>query len=101
MPRPAARTRNCSSFSSCSSGEGERGGLDKRLVPLEVEDGVGVEAGGDLGHAVGAAGVVGAGFHHPAAEALHRRDDAWVVRGHDNGGGTLRLASSLVDVLDE
>src|SRR5262249_31456690 len=36
------------------------GGIDQRLVPLEVDDDINVEPAGDLGDAVGAAGMVAA-----------------------------------------
>src|SRR5262249_42852035 len=79
----------------------QRRRLDERLVALEVDDDVGVEAAGGLGHAVGAGGVVAPGQDDAAAEALDGGDDARVVGGDDDGLGAARPAGALVDVLDE
>ena len=79
--------------------EGRR--LDERFVALEVDDDVGVEAAGDLGDAVGAAGVVAARHLDAAAEAVDGGDDARVVGGDDDGIDAAGLAGAFVDVLDE
>ncbi len=77
------------------------GRLDERFVALQVDDEVGVEAAGDLGDAVGAAGVVAAGHLDAAAEALDGGDDARVVGGDDDRIDAAGLAGAFVDVLDE
>ena len=59
------------------------------------------EVGRDLGDAVGAGGVVGAGHDRAPAELADRVEDALVVGRDDHVGGALRLAGVLVDVLDE
>src|SRR5262249_30181917 len=79
----------------------EGGGVHERLVALQGDDAVGVEAAGGLGGAVGAAGVVAPGQQDPAAETLDGGDDARVVGGDDDGAGAGGLAGPLVDVLDE
>ena len=66
----------------------EDGRLDERLVALEIEDQVGVELAGDLGDAVGAAGMIAARADDAAAKALDGRDDARIVRGDDDVVGT-------------
>ena len=56
---------------------------------------------GDLGDAVGAAGMVAARHDDLAAEALDGGDDARVVGGDDDVAGPGGLAGAFVDVLDE
>ncbi len=79
----------------------EMGRLDERFVALKIEDQIGVELAGDFGDAIGAAGMIAARANDVAAETLHRRDDARIVRGDDDVISLLRLAGAFVDVLHE
>ena len=92
MSAPAsARTRISSSME-----DGSMSGSS----PCTLTTQVGVEAAGDLGDAVGAAGVVAAGHFDAAAEALHGGGDAgrrWRRRPHRRRGP----GGAFVDVLDE
>ena len=75
------------SRSSSSSDDEAVDGLagDLRLVALEVDDDPGLlDSRGDLGDAVGAGGVIGAGHHGLAAEAGHGVGDPRVVGGDDD-----------------
>ena len=64
--------------------------VDERFVALEIDDQVGVELAGNLGDAVGAAGMIAARADDVAAEALDGRDDARIVGGDDDVIGALR-----------
>ena len=81
--------------------EVEVGRFDERFVALDVDDDVGVEVGGGLGDAVGAAGVVAARQDDTSAEGADGGDDARVVGGHEDVGGAAGLAGAFVDVLHE
>ena len=62
----------------------QSGRIDQRLITLQINHDIDIQVLGDLGHAVGAAGVVGAGHHGLAAEGDDGVDDPRVVRGDDH-----------------
>ena len=64
-------------------GQVDRAAGDLRLVALHVDDDVDVgHAAGDFGHAIGAAGGVGAGHFHLAAEGADLVENLGMVGGH-------------------
>jgi hypothetical protein len=60
--------------------------LDERLIPLDVDDEIAIERGGDFGEPIGAAGVRCRGQPGDAAERFNRAQDALVVGRDDDGG---------------
>ncbi len=73
-----------------------------RLVALDIDDDTGLgNCAGDLGNAVGAGGVIGAGQEGSSAEGLDGGGDTWVVRSDDDVVETTGVASGLDDMLDE
>jgi hypothetical protein len=55
----------------------------------------------DLGNPIGSRHVVRPRHDHPAAKLIDGIEDAIIVGCHDHIGGASRLASPLVDVLNE
>ena len=74
--------------------------VDQRFVALHVHDAVGVEVGGELADAVGAARMFGRGHADPGAEAATACFDALVVGDDPCLGETLGAPHPLPDVLD-
>ena len=80
----------------------DRAAGDLGLVPLEVDDDPGsLDSRGDLGDAVGAGRVVGAGHHGLAAESRDRLGDPRIVGGDDDPFERLCSSRGLDDVLDQ
>ena len=77
--------------------EGRR--IDQRLVALDVDDDVAGQIGDELGQAIGAGAVVGAGQAGDAAEAFDGVDDPLVVGGDDHRVD-VRPGGAPIDVLD-
>ncbi len=74
--------------------------VHERLVALDVDDDLHLQAAHHLGHPVGAGVVIRRSEHGLAAEALHGRHDPLVVGGHDDLAEGLRAGRLLVHVLD-
>ncbi len=75
------------------------GGIDQRLVALNVDDDVAGFGGGSFRHAVGAGGVVGARHSHLCAEIPCDLAYAFVISGNQDAAKVSRLGGALVNVL--
>ena len=76
------------------------GGIDHRLVALNIDDQVRVRCRGDFGHAVGSGGMIGAGHHHARPKLPGRVANAFVIGGDDHAGQIARLRRPFPHVLE-
>src|SRR3989454_4014883 len=80
-----------------------RGGVDQRLVALDVDDDLCVAtrgAGGDFGHPLGARAMVASGHHRVAIKFLHGAQDSLVIGGHQHARNVLGATHTLPYVLN-
>ena len=80
----------------------DEGGVDQRLVALDVEN---VGGSGDLGNcfseAVGAGWVVGGGHYSLSTEGFDCLEDPLIIGGDEDVRKIFRPFATLPDVLDE
>jgi hypothetical protein len=72
-----------------------------RFVSLHIDDHIHVELSRHFGHAVGAAGAVGAGHLHLSAKGPHLGGDLFVVGGHAHAARQPGPAGRFVGVLNQ
>ena len=75
-------------------------GFDERLVALDVDDEVAVEAGSHFGEPIGAREVVGARHPHGSPEFCNRVRDSPIVGRDNHGVNIARRRCAAVHVLD-
>ena len=75
--------------------------LDLRLVPLDIDDDLGVQTRRDFGDSIRAAWMILACHGRPAAEGLHGIGNSPIVGRHDDLGDQRCLLDLLINMLDK